>query len=185
MAFYFARIWLTDSAAKLVLIAAVSVAKISAANIMKRLFLLVLVLLSISSSVFAECYLDETRWKWLFSTDECGVYYDKNTARIKSPSVFEVWACSYFPGGTSCTISACKEAGRDKTEHYHFVRAEYNSDRYTYIDKNYLINDSNGKIIFSYDVVGGGQNNHSKGGEKRPILGKLRNQQLSSLNLFS
>ena len=32
MAFYFARIWLTDSAAKLVLIAAVSVAKISAAN---------------------------------------------------------------------------------------------------------------------------------------------------------
>lgn len=119
---------------------------------MKRLFLLVLVLLSISSSVFAECYLDETRWKWLFSTDECGVYYDKNTARIKSPSVFEVWACSYFPGGTSCTISACKEAGRDKTEHYHFVRAEYNSDHYTYIDKNYLINDSNGKIIFSYDV---------------------------------
>ena len=34
MAFYFARIWLTDSAAKLVLIAAVLVAKISAANIM-------------------------------------------------------------------------------------------------------------------------------------------------------
>jgi hypothetical protein len=34
-------------------------------------------------------------------------------------------------------------------------------------------------------VVGGGQNNHSKGGEKRPILGKLRNQQLSLLNLFS
>lgn len=33
--------------------------------------------------------------------------------------------------------------------------------------------------------VGGGQNNHSKGGEKRPILGKLRNQQLSSLNLLS
>ena len=33
MAFYFARIWLTDSAAKLVLIAAVLVAKISAANI--------------------------------------------------------------------------------------------------------------------------------------------------------
>ena len=32
MAFYFARIWLADSAAKLVLIAAVSVAKISAAN---------------------------------------------------------------------------------------------------------------------------------------------------------
>ena len=32
MAFYFAKIWLTDSAAKLVLIAAVSVAKISAAN---------------------------------------------------------------------------------------------------------------------------------------------------------
>ncbi|MBQ9256333.1 MAG: class I SAM-dependent methyltransferase, partial [Acidaminococcaceae bacterium] len=34
-------------------------------------------------------------------------------------------------------------------------------------------------------AVGGGQNNHSKGGEKRPILGKLSNQQLSSLNLFS
>ena len=33
--------------------------------------------------------------------------------------------------------------------------------------------------------VGGGQNSHSKGGEKRPILGKLRNQQLSLLNLFS
>jgi len=35
------------------------------------------------------------------------------------------------------------------------------------------------------NAVGGGQNNHSKGGEKRPILGKLRNQQLSLLNLFS
>lgn len=32
MAFYFAKIWRTDSAAKLVLIAAVLVAKISAAN---------------------------------------------------------------------------------------------------------------------------------------------------------
>ena len=38
--------------------------------------------------------------------------------------------------------------------------------------------------FIEYDV-GGGQNNHSKGGEKRPILGKLRNQQLSLLNLFS
>ena len=34
MAFYFAKIWFADSAAKLVLIAAVLVAKISAANIM-------------------------------------------------------------------------------------------------------------------------------------------------------
>ena len=32
MAFYFAKIWFADSAAKLVLIAAVLVAKISAAN---------------------------------------------------------------------------------------------------------------------------------------------------------
>ena len=37
MAFYFARIWLTDSAAKLVLIAAVLVAKISAANNLTRI----------------------------------------------------------------------------------------------------------------------------------------------------
>lgn len=119
---------------------------------MKRLFLLVLVLLSISSSVFAECYLDETRWKWLFSTDEFGIYYDKNTARIKSPTVFEVWTCFYFPGGTSCDRTVCVDAGKDRAEHYHFTREEYNSDRYTYLCKNYLINDSNGKVIFSYDV---------------------------------
>ena len=42
-----------------------------------------------------------------------------------------------------------------------------------------------GKWYDEIMLVGGGQNNHSKGGEKRPILGKLRNQQLSLLNLFS
>jgi hypothetical protein len=33
--------------------------------------------------------------------------------------------------------------------------------------------------------VSGGHNSRSNGGEKQPIWGELRNQQLSSLNLFS
>lgn len=34
-------------------------------------------------------------------------------------------------------------------------------------------------------AVGGGQNNHSKGGEKRPILGKLRTNNSVHFNLLS
>jgi hypothetical protein len=33
--------------------------------------------------------------------------------------------------------------------------------------------------------VGGGQNSHSKGGEKRPILGKLRTNNSVHFNLLS
>ena len=35
------------------------------------------------------------------------------------------------------------------------------------------------------DDVGGGQNSHSKGGEKRPILGKLRTNNSVHFNLLS
>ena len=51
----------------------------------------------------------------------------------------------------------------------------------------FLVDRMENKLVGLTNVIGvsGGQNSHSNGGEKQPILGKLRNQQLSSLNLFS
>ena len=74
------------------------------------------------------------------------------------------------------TVAACPvcEAG-DSNGHHLYIR-ESGGKLLAYCQK------CNAKLP---EIVGGGQNNHSKGGEKRPILGKLRNQQLSLLNLFS
>lgn len=118
---------------------------------MNKLFVLVLLLLSISSSVFADCNLDESRWKWLFSTDNYGCYYDRNTAKIKSTSTFEAWICDYFPGHASCRFSSCINAGKDTSEHYHYTKSEYNSDRYTVLYKIMICRDKYGGVIDSIE----------------------------------
>ena len=116
---------------------------------MKRLLLLTLLLLSISSSVFAACHLDESRWKWLFSTDEYGCYYDRNTANIKSASTFEVWTCNYYPGNTSCNLQPCIDARKSNTEHYHYCNVEFNSERFTILFKGIVVRGNDGRVVFS------------------------------------
>ena len=41
------------------------------------------------------------------------------------------------------------------------------------------------EFLKALPYVGGGQNSHSKGGEKRPILGKLRTNNSVHFNLLS
>ena len=128
---------------------------------MKKLFVLVLLLLSISSSVFAACRLDESRWKWLFSTDEYGLYYDRNTAIVKSASNFEVWICHYYPGNTSCGYDTCVKVGKSYAEHYHYLKTEFNSERYTITVKGMMIRDNKGNVIDSIDVPSYAQKSNS------------------------
>lgn len=120
---------------------------------MKKIIFVFTVLFAflLSSVGLASCNLDESRWKWLFSTDEYGCFYDKNTAIIKSASTFEVWTCNYYPGNTSCRYVACVDTRKDTTEHYHYFRIEYDSERYTAWCKNIMFRDNAGRIIGSFD----------------------------------
>ena len=113
--------------------------------------MLILLLVSFTTSVFAECNLDESRWKWLFSTDNYGCYYDRNTAKIKSTSTFEAWICDYFPGHASCGFSSCANAGINNKEHYHYCKDEYNHERYTVRYRSMLIRDNYGRVIDSVE----------------------------------
>ena len=119
---------------------------------MKKILLLTLIILSFTTSVLAGCNLDESRWKWLFSTDKCGCYYDRNTANVKSESDFEVWICDYYPGIASCDAPVCIEAAKDKEEHYHYKKIEYYTKYYTYMIKYFLYRDSKGNVIASDEV---------------------------------
>lgn len=118
---------------------------------LKKILLFALLFVSFTTSVFAEFNLDESRWKWLFSTDQYGCYYDRKTAKIKSASTFEVWTCEYYPGHSSCGDSDCVNARINNAEHYHYWLTEFNSNRYTYTAKYLLIRDTNGNVIDSID----------------------------------
>lgn len=119
---------------------------------MRRFILLVLLLVSISSSVFAECRLDETRWKRVSSAGTYVIYYDKNTAVIKSPAVFEVWTSDYYSGGVTCKYPACINAGLDKIEHYHDTRVEFNSENYTFLHKELIAKDNRRYLLYSIPI---------------------------------
>ena len=118
---------------------------------LKKILFFALLFVSFTTSVFAECNLDESRWKWLFSIDQYGCYYDRNTAKIKSASTFEVWTCDYYPGHSSCNSPECVNSRINNTEHYHYWLTEFNSNRYTYTAKYLLIRDTNGNVIDSID----------------------------------
>lgn len=118
---------------------------------MKKIILLTLLFISFTTSAFAEFKLDESRWKWVFSTDKFGCYYDTNTAKIKSVSVFEVWYCNYYPGHTSCGFLPCINVKQDTTEHYHYSRTEFDAERYTAFCKNIIFRDNNGRVFSSYE----------------------------------
>lgn len=117
---------------------------------LKRIILLTLLFISFTTSVFATCNLDQSRWKWLFSTDQCGFYYDRNTATIKSASTFEVWLCLYYPGNTtSCGLGPCIKARVNNSEHYHYIRNEFNTQRYSGTYKGMLIRNYKGDTVYS------------------------------------
>ena len=120
---------------------------------MKKVFFLLLLAVSFCMSAFAECTLDQNRWKYLYSTDECGYYFDTLTVNMdKVNSSFDVWECNYFPGNVSaCSWPVCKEKGVSSTEHYHYTLTTYDYKNRTMIFKSFIARDSNGKIIFTYD----------------------------------
>ena len=120
---------------------------------MKRFLLLLLLLLTVCSSAFAECNLNQARWKYLYSTNEYGFYFDTLTLNVNSSgSTFEVWECNYFPGKVSaCNWPNCKEKGLESSEHYHYVLTEYDYRKRTLTYKSFVGRDNNGKVIVSYD----------------------------------
>ena len=120
---------------------------------MKKFFILLMLLLTVCSSAFAECNLDQNRWKYLYSTDSYGFYFDTLTINEdKVKSLFEVWECNYFPGKVSaCTWPQCKEKGLESAEHYHYVLSEYDYKQRTVNFKSFIGRDNKGNVIVSYD----------------------------------
>ena len=121
---------------------------------MKHLLLLLMLVITVSSSAFAECNLDTDRWKYLGSTSNCAFYFDTvSLTDNKVSSSFEVWECHYYPGKYSdCELSLCKEKGKNTSEHYHYQLMEYDYNRRTYTLKSILMRDSHGTAFSSLEI---------------------------------
>ena len=111
---------------------------------MKRIFCLVLLsTMLISSIVFAKCNLDTTRWIWVTSNEELGIFVDSRTIKINYGNV-EFWSCLYYPSG-------CKW---HDGEHYHYCNSvidfnrnlEWGKAMYCYNSSGQLIDDFRHKV---------------------------------------
>jgi len=124
---------------------------------MKKLMLLVLLLLTVCSSVFAEsiddvlkdCKLDRNRWKiveW-FKSDRFVRFYDSESVSVTGPGQFETIIYDYFYSGI-CNSENCKQRGN---KHYHSEKVGFNATKSTSTLRSISTKDSNENVIDSYD----------------------------------
>jgi len=118
---------------------------------MRKTLLLLMVIMSICTSVFAEYKLDTNRWElYNVFNDEFFEFFDTQSIRIKSPSEFSAWTCKqFFDNGIECGFTVCKRKGIDKKRHFHFEYSDYNFDTYTSTTRSLVIRNSEGKTIDS------------------------------------
>ncbi len=113
-----------------------------ALGLKKILFVLTIFLVFLLSPLcFAKCELDQTRWEWIVSTDDYGVFLDTQTVKNFDNSA-EVWICWYLP--SSCEFH--KSIG----EHYHYNLFSINYRNNTYGLKSYINRDSIGRVTDSH-----------------------------------
>ncbi len=114
---------------------------------MKKVIFIVAVLFTflLSSVGYASCDLDTSRWEWVASNDEFGVYYDTQTIKY-SNNFAEAWACYYYP--YSCKIHP------NEGEHYHYILYYFYYGSRTMGMKAYVCRDGGGRVLesdsFSY-----------------------------------
>lgn len=145
---------------------------------MKKFFIMLMLLLTVSSTIFAKadtdvsdndvneflknyvdslsgCRLDLKRWA------DAGVsqgysylrFFDTKTIVPKSRDLFEVWICDYLTGKKTCGLTACENAKIDASKHYHYSRVRFNGSDLTYTRLSTMIKDpKNEKTIDSYTV---------------------------------
>ena len=130
---------------------------------MKKVFVLLMFILSICSSAFAECNLDMNRWKPLVTNNNYSLFFDTASIDVNDADTsFNVWECEYFSGNnTKCNFALCKERGLQSSEHYHYILTEYNYKHRTIKSKSATLRDSNGKILLTHDYPLHLQKTHS------------------------
>ena len=124
---------------------------------MKKLMMLVMLLLTICSSAFAEsiddvlkdCKLDRSRWKvveWC-KADNYVRFYDSKSVSVTGPGQFETIIYDYFYNGT-CNSDSCKQRGN---KHYHSEKVGFNTTKSTSTLRSFATKDANENVIDSYD----------------------------------
>lgn len=124
---------------------------------MKKLMLLVMLLLTICSSAFAEsiddvlkdCKLDRNRWKvveWS-KADNYVRFYDSESVSVTGPGQFEAIIYDYFYSGI-CKSDSCKQRGN---KHYHSEKVGFNATKSTSILRSISTKDVNENTIDSFE----------------------------------
>ena len=101
-----------------------------------------LVVFSSPPTALASCNLDTTRWHWVGSTDDYGLFVDAKTVRPLYGNIVESWVCKYNVG--SCELHRIGE-------HYDFCLITINYNNNTAGLKFYYVLDSNDNYVERYD----------------------------------
>ena len=108
----------------------------------KKLFIFAVFLtIFLSSTCFAKCNLDLSRWEWVATNKLYSVYFDTKTVRSSNNSA-EAWICWYFPSNCQYHTTG--------GEHYHYNLFDFNFGNNTCNLKSFINRDSNGKATGSY-----------------------------------
>ena len=124
---------------------------------MQKLMVLVMLMLTICTSAFAEsvedvlkdCKLDKNRWKvveW-FKEDNFVRFYDSQSVSYPGPGQFDAEICDYYYGAT-CRENNCKQVG---TKHYHTEKWGFNPDKSTGTLRAFATKDANGNTVVFYN----------------------------------
>ena len=124
---------------------------------MKKLMLLVMLLLTVCSSAFAEsivdvlkdCKLDRNRWKvveWS-KADHFVRFYDSESVSVTGPGQFEVIINDYYYGST-CRKDNCAQLG---SKHYHIEKWGFNTANATGTLRSFSLKDANQETVDAYE----------------------------------
>lgn len=124
---------------------------------MKKLMLLVMLLLTVCSSAFAEsiddvlkdCKLDRNHWKvveWS-KADHFVRFYDSDSVSVTGPGQFEVIINDYYYGST-CRKDNCAQLG---SKHYHIEKWGFNTANATGTLRSFSLKDANQETVDAYE----------------------------------
>ena len=124
---------------------------------MKKVLVLLMVLLSVCSTAFAEgledvlkdCKLDRSRWKvveW-FKAEKFVRLYDSQAVAVISPGQFDVVIYDYYYGNV-CEKSNCQQQGK---RHYHSAKWGFNTSSSTGTLRSFETRDIDGNVVDSYN----------------------------------
>lgn len=124
---------------------------------MRRVFFLLMVVLCVCSSAFAEnledvlkdCPLDRNRWivvDW-FKAEQFVRFYDSQSVSVTGPEKFDVIIYDYYYGD-ECDRSSCKQRGK---KHYHSEKWNFNTKYSKGVLQSLATKDSYENVVDSYD----------------------------------